>query len=102
MEMLAVYFAILDNLKEFRKIKRKKKIIVVKSDIKSTIEQSNKRTGIKDEIMRRIYNSIIRILGKVSCDLVLIVYTEQKIRQQEFWSIFEGRAYTCIRKTSTL
>ena len=33
MEMLAVYFAILDNLKGFRKIKRtKKKIIIVRSD----------------------------------------------------------------------
>jgi hypothetical protein len=70
MEMLAVYFAILDNLRGFRKIKRKKKIIVVRSDSKSTIEQLNKKTGIKDDIMRRIYNSIIRILGKVSCSLI--------------------------------
>jgi hypothetical protein len=70
MEMLAVYFAILDNLKGFRKIKRKKKIIVVRSDSKTTIEQLNKKTGIKDDVMRRIYNSIIRILGKVSCILI--------------------------------
>jgi tyrosyl-tRNA synthetase len=71
MEMLAVYFAILDNLKGFRKIKRtKKKIIIVRSDSKSTIEQLNKKIGIKDSIMRRIYNSIIRVLEKVSCNLI--------------------------------
>jgi hypothetical protein len=71
MEMLAVYFAILDNLKGFRKIKRtKKKIIIVRSDSKSTIEQLNKKIVIKDCIMMRIYNSIVRMLEKVTCNLI--------------------------------
>jgi hypothetical protein len=73
MEMLAVYFAISDNLKTFRKkLKRKdkKKIIVIRSDSKSTIEQLNKRSKVKDSIIKRIYNSIIKIMEKISCTLV--------------------------------
>lgn len=73
MEMLAIYFAISDNLKTFRKkLKRKdkKKIIIIRSDSKSTIEQLNKRSKVKDAIIKRIYNSIIKILEKISCTLV--------------------------------
>lgn len=71
--MLAVYFAISDNLKAFKKkLKRKgkKKIIVIRSDSKSTIEQLNRRSKVKDDIIKRIYNSIIKIVGKISCTLV--------------------------------
>jgi hypothetical protein len=73
MEMLAVYFAISDNLKTFRKkLKRKdkKKIIIIRSDSKSTTEQLNKRSKVKDAIIKRIYNSIIKIMEKISCTLV--------------------------------
>jgi len=73
MEMLAVYFAISDNLKTFRKkLKRKgkKKIIIIRSDSKSTIEQLNKRSKVKDEIIKRIHKSIIKIIEKISCPLV--------------------------------
>lgn len=71
--MLAVYFAISDNLKTIRKkLKRKgkRKVIVIRSDSKSTIEQLNRRSKVKDDIIKRIYNSIIRIMEKVSCTLV--------------------------------
>lgn len=73
MEMLAVYFAISDNLKTIRKkLKRKgkRKVIVIRSDSKSTIEQLNLRSKVKDDIIKRIFNSIIRIMEKVSCSLV--------------------------------
>ena len=73
MEMLAVYFAISDNLKTIRKkLKRKgkRKIIVIRSDSKSTVEQLNKRSKVKDDIIKRIYNSIIKIMEKVSCTLM--------------------------------
>jgi hypothetical protein len=70
MEMLAVYFAILDNLKGFKKLRRIKKTIIVRSDSKSTIEQLNKRSNIRDDLIRRIHNSILRILSKVSCNLI--------------------------------
>jgi hypothetical protein len=64
MEMLAIYFAISDNLKVFKKFKRRKKTVIVRSDSKSTIELLNRKTGIRDDIIRRIYNSILRILKK--------------------------------------
>jgi hypothetical protein len=72
MEMLAVYFAIFDNLKVFKKKlkKRKKKIIIIRSDSKSTIEQLNKKIEIRDKIIQRIYKSIIKIMEKISCTLV--------------------------------
>ena len=73
MEMLAVYFAISDNLKAFAtKLKKrgKRKVIVIRSDSKSTIEQLNKRSKVKDEIIKRVYNSIVKIVGKISCTIV--------------------------------
>ena len=70
MEMLAVYFAISDNLKVFKKLKRRKKTVIVRSDSKSTIELLNKKTGIRDDIIRRIYKSITRILEKITCNLI--------------------------------
>jgi hypothetical protein len=70
MEMLAVYFAISDNLKVFKKLKKRKKTVIVRSDSMSTVELLNKNTGIRDDIIRRIYNSITRILEKVTCNLV--------------------------------
>ena len=73
MEMLAVYFAISDNLKAFAtKLKKrgKRKVIVIRSDSKSTIEQLNKRSKVKDEVIKRVYNSIVKIVGKISCTLV--------------------------------
>ena len=70
MEMLAIYFAISDNLKIFKKIKRRKKTVIVRSDSKSTIELLNRKTGIRDDIIRRIYNSILRILKKISCNFI--------------------------------
>ena len=48
MEMLAIYFAISDNLRIFKKIKRRKKTVIVRSDSKSTIELLNRKTGIRD------------------------------------------------------
>lgn len=53
MEMLAAYFAISDNLKAFRtklKKKGKRKVIVIRSDSKSTMEQLNKRSEVRDDI----------------------------------------------------
>ena len=70
MEMLAIYFAIVDNLRAFKKLKRTRQIIIVRSDSKSTIEQLNEKTEIKDNLIQRIYNSIKRMLDKVTCTIV--------------------------------
>ena len=87
MEMLAIYFAISDNLKIFKtKLKKrgKRKIIVIRSDSKSTIEQLNKRSKVKDEIIKRVYNSIIRIIEKISCTLVFDYLGERTTGPEKF------------------
>jgi len=70
MEMLAIYFAIVDNLKAFKKLKRTRQVIIVRSDSQSTIEQLNKKTGIRDKLIQRIYNSIKRMLDKIAYTIV--------------------------------
>ena len=70
MEMLAIYFAIVDNLRAFKKLKRTRQIIIVRSDSKSTIEQLNEITEIKDNLIQRIYTSIKRMLDRVTCTIV--------------------------------
>lgn len=70
MEILAIYFGLLDNLKAFKsKLKRKKKIITIRSDSKSTVELLNNKVKMRDDIIRRVYNAITRILEKISCEL---------------------------------
>ncbi|MBA3978093.1 MAG: reverse transcriptase-like protein [Nitrosopumilus sp.] len=70
MEMLAIYFAIVDNLKAFKKLKRTRQVIIVRSDSQSTIEQLNKKTGIRDKLIQRIYNSIKKMLDKIAYTIV--------------------------------
>ncbi len=70
MEMLAIYFAIVNNLRAFKKLKRTRQIIIVRSDSKSTIEQLNEKTEIKDNLIQRIYSSIKRMLDKVAYTIV--------------------------------
>ncbi len=73
-EIIAIYFALVDNLKIFTKTKKNRKlrkhIIVIRSDSKSTIEQLNKRIKIKDKIIRRIYESIQRKLESTSLTII--------------------------------
>lgn len=52
--LLAIYFAIVDNLRAFKKLKRTRQVIIVRSDSKSTIEQLNEKTEIKDNLIQRI------------------------------------------------
>ena len=37
MEMLAIFFAISDNIKAFKKLKRTRQIVIIRSDSRSTI-----------------------------------------------------------------
>src|SRR5919107_2748966 len=70
MEMLAIFFAISDNLKTFKKIKRTRQIVIIRSDSRSTIEQLNKKAQINDKIIQRISDSIKRMLQKISFIIV--------------------------------
>jgi hypothetical protein len=73
MEMLAIFFAISDNVKAFKKLKRTKQIVIIRSDSRSTIEQLNDKAQIKDDIIQRIYRSIKRMLQK-SCFVIVFDY----------------------------
>jgi Reverse transcriptase-like len=70
MEMLAIFFAISDNIKAFKKLKRTRQIVIIRSDSSSTIEQLNNKAQIKDRIIQRIFESIKRMLGKISYTIV--------------------------------
>lgn len=76
MEMLAIYFAIADNCLHFRKItnsmknknmrqqkqKQQKLTIEIRSDSKSTIEQLQGYSEIRDMILQRIFRTISKFL----------------------------------------
>jgi hypothetical protein len=79
-EMLAIFFAISDNLKAFKKIKRTKQIVIIRSDSRSTIEQLNNKALINDEIIQRIYESIKRMLQKICFVIVFDHLTRAKNR----------------------
>jgi hypothetical protein len=67
MEMLAVYFALSDNLMEIRKaVRREKRVaIAVRSDSKSTVDQLLGRSTIRDSLMRRISAAIGKLLARI-------------------------------------
>jgi hypothetical protein len=73
MEMLAIYFALADNLRDIRRDIRRKTtrhrkrrvVIAVRSDSKSTVEQLLGLSQIRDVLMRRIFFAIAKLLSKV-------------------------------------
>ena len=84
MEMLAIFFALSDNVKAFKKLKRTKQIVIIRSDSRSTIEQLNDKAQIKDDIIQRIYRSIKRMLQK-SCFVILFDHLiRSKNKQKRF------------------
>ncbi len=73
MEMLAVYFALSDNLAELRKAARRGKsrhvLISVRSDSKSTVDQLLGLCAIRDMVMQRISHAIARLLARIRCTI---------------------------------
>jgi len=68
MEMLAIYFALADNLRDIRRIHKTRKrrvVIAIRSDSKSTVEQLQGLSQIRDTLMRRIFFAIAKLLAKV-------------------------------------
>lgn len=80
MEMLAIYFALADNLRNIRKkaSKRRKRLVIiaVRSDSKSTVEQLRGACQIRDTTMRRIFFAITNLIAKVR--QILIVFSHLK------------------------
>lgn len=71
MEMLAVYFALADNLMEIKKaVRRGKRVaIAIRSDSKSTVDQLLGRSSIRDSLMRRISAVIGKLLARIKCTI---------------------------------
>ena len=74
MEMLAVYFALANNLVEIRKaIRRGRKsrrvTLCVRSDSKSTVDQLLGLCAIRDLLMQKIFRAIAKLLAKIRCTI---------------------------------
>lgn len=74
MEMLAVYFALADNLAEIRRAVRrggsgKRVMICVRSDSKSTVDQLLGLCVIRDLLMQRISHAIAKLLARIRCTI---------------------------------
>jgi hypothetical protein len=69
MEMLAIYFAIVTNQRQISmlaSINRKKRIVVnIRSDSKTCIEQLQGVSKVRDAVLRRICESIRKLLDKM-------------------------------------
>jgi hypothetical protein len=74
MEMLAIYFALADNLRNIRMVaegRRKKRIVVnIRSDSKTSVEQLQGISEVRDSVMQRICRSIRKLLDRVSYMIV--------------------------------
>jgi hypothetical protein len=79
MEMLAIYFALRDNLAQIRRTLRRTKrlVIEVRSDSKSTVEQLRGAAEIRDIVMRRIVSVIGKLLAKIGCTTIVFDHLER-------------------------
>ena len=81
MEMLAIYFALRDNLVQIRRtLKRssKKRLVVeVRSDSKSTVEQLRGMAEIRDSVMRRIVFVIGKLLARIGCTTIVFDHLDR-------------------------
>ena len=81
MEMIAIYFALADNLRIIRRkiVKRSKGrvIIAIRSDSKSTVEQLQGLTQIRDSIMRRIFFAIANLLARIEQIIIVFSHLER-------------------------
>jgi hypothetical protein len=97
MEMLAIYFALADNLRNItrtQKYRRRRVVIAVRSDSKSTVEQLLGLSQIRDGLMRRIFFAISNLLTRVR---YTIIFDHLKRSHNiaglllEQWKIKEGK-----------
>ena len=81
MEMLAIYFALRDNLlqikKSLKKSSRRSIVVEVRSDSKSTVEQLRGMAEIRDTMMRRIVFVIGKLLVKMGCTTIMFDHLDR-------------------------
>jgi hypothetical protein len=74
MEMLAVYFALSENLiaikKAIRRGRKSRRVsICVRSDSKSTVDQLLGICAVRDLLMQRIFRAIAKLLARIRCTI---------------------------------
>ncbi len=76
MELLAIYFAIRDNLAHIRRALKhssKRRVVVeVRSDSKTTVDQLRGTSEIRDLLMRRIISVIGRLLARMDHSTTIV------------------------------
>lgn len=81
MELLVIYFALRDNLAEIHRTlkgaRRKRLMIEVRSDSKSTVEQLQGAAEIRDLVMRRIVFMIGKLLAKIGSTTIVFGHLER-------------------------
>ena len=81
MEMLAIYFALRDNLVQIRRtLKRSSKkrfVIEVRSDSRSTVDQLRGAAEIRDSVMRRIVFVIGKLLARIGCTTIVFDHLDR-------------------------
>jgi hypothetical protein len=81
MEMLAIYFALADNIRNIRrktsKHMKERVIIAVRSDSRSTVEQLRGLSQIRDAVMRRIFFAIANLLAKVRQTIIVFSHLKR-------------------------
>ncbi len=81
MEMLAIYFALRDNLmqikRSLKKSSKKSIVVEVRSDSKSTVEQLRGMAEIRDATMRRIVFVIGKLLARMGCTTIVFDHLDR-------------------------
>jgi hypothetical protein len=80
MEMLAIYFALADNQHQINRIvgrQRKKKhlIVNIRSDSKTSVEQLQGISGIRDKVLQKIYMAIKKLSEKMIYMMIISLTT---------------------------
>lgn len=74
MEMLAIYFALADNLRHIHRLaqgQRKKRLVInIQSDSKTSVEQLQGISEVRDSLMQRICTAIHKLLDRMSYMIV--------------------------------
>jgi hypothetical protein len=82
MELLAIYFALKENLahirRAFKRSSKRRIVVEVRSDSKTTVDQLRGTTQIRDSLMRRIVSVIGRLLaGMDYCTTIVFDHLER-------------------------
>jgi hypothetical protein len=112
MEMLAIYFALADNQRQIRRIadnqRRKQVVINIRSDSKTSVEQLQGVSEVRDAVMQRICAAIRKLLDKISYMIIFnhlerarniagLLLEQRRRKQEEKLMMFQYDKYFAER-----